>query len=917
MNDTASRAGDAEVAIILPVFNDEEWIASALASCIGQTLAEIEIIVVDDASTDATVSIVEQYQARDPRIRLIRQPENRTAFQARRVGIAAASAPYVLFLDGDDELLPDAAASTLSLARTETADVVGFASEVVKPDGTTGGGFQNSMKPRHVELTGDEIINKLYPVGQIAQGQLWRYLFERRLLTSAYASLPETLTLPRANDLPIAFLALMHASRYVSTSTALHRYYFRRGASGHQVSRINDYRFIASSIDSIDAIKQSVYQEADARAEGDSLRAAYDSTRLSVTGSVLEYVRDMVDLDLQNQCLNDLVRRVGLATLAAASADFAPKALPLLGSVVAPLSLANRPARHIVLRSTNLGTGGAQGVVVTQARHLTEAGFVVTIAVDSAPDTKFALPPGVQVFRITGLSMGQRITNFTAFCEDRNVEVVIDHYVLYNTRWPFFAIAAAEFEIPTIGWIHNFALRPVLDASGRLPFLDQFFPLLATLVVLSEADVAYWKLRGMPDVVYIPNPASPLLETLEIGRSPREAPIDRLELVWWGRLQQSTKQVRELITIASALRGLGVDFRVTVIGPDGPDLKAKQLHELADAHGVGDALETLGSLHGEELVSAVAHAHIFVSTSIIEGYPLALVEAQALGLPILMYDLPWLATIPGNTGLLTVPQGDARGAARALAALASDPDRYESMSLGALDAARRALAHDFRALYSDLVYGRLAPEHSPEPSHASMSLLLEQNTLFNERSVRRERRALDRARLDADKLREKADRLGRDLDDVRKRLSAQQDLVTSADGFRSNVPSVPRKGPKGWIQRFLPVTMRQSGFYARHQHQVITQQYDQIVKNQAAVNDHLARVASTLVGSQRRMQKEIGSASDRISRVGMEIETVSQRLRPLEQGLVDLNGNLEQRLSRISSESTEHQRSADGEETVH
>ena len=86
------------VSIIIPLFNDEDFVATALQSCLAQTLVDIEIICVDDASTDATVEIVEEIRRRDARVRLIRQPENRSAFQARRVGIEAANAPYILCL---------------------------------------------------------------------------------------------------------------------------------------------------------------------------------------------------------------------------------------------------------------------------------------------------------------------------------------------------------------------------------------------------------------------------------------------------------------------------------------------------------------------------------------------------------------------------------------------------------------------------------------------------------------------------------------------------------------------------------------------------------------------------------------------------------------------------------------------------
>ena len=207
------------VSIVVPVYNDEETIAATIESCLRQTLSTIEVICVDDASTDRSREIIERYQSVDPRIRLIAQDRNRSAFQARRAGVVAATAPYVLFLDGDDELAPDAADKTVAKARDSGADLVGFGVEVVNPNGRSGGAFEKRLQPSHQLLEGDDILPGLFPVGAPARGQLWRYLFSVGLLRIAYAQLPPDLEFYRANDLPIDYLAISAAQRYVSLPT--------------------------------------------------------------------------------------------------------------------------------------------------------------------------------------------------------------------------------------------------------------------------------------------------------------------------------------------------------------------------------------------------------------------------------------------------------------------------------------------------------------------------------------------------------------------------------------------------------------------------------------------------------------------------------------------------------------------------
>ncbi|RAF54686.1 glycosyltransferase family 2 protein, partial [Burkholderia multivorans] len=75
----------------MAVHNDEEFVARSVESALLQSEKDIEVIVVDDASTDETVTVVERY-AEDPRLKLIRLDSNRSAYQARRAGIDAARA---------------------------------------------------------------------------------------------------------------------------------------------------------------------------------------------------------------------------------------------------------------------------------------------------------------------------------------------------------------------------------------------------------------------------------------------------------------------------------------------------------------------------------------------------------------------------------------------------------------------------------------------------------------------------------------------------------------------------------------------------------------------------------------------------------------------------------------------------------
>ena len=89
------------ISLVVPVYNVQEYLPECLDSLLGQSFAAIEIILVDDGSTDASAEICDRYAARDGRIRVVHQ-QNAGVSKARNVGIRLARGKYLGFVDGDD-----------------------------------------------------------------------------------------------------------------------------------------------------------------------------------------------------------------------------------------------------------------------------------------------------------------------------------------------------------------------------------------------------------------------------------------------------------------------------------------------------------------------------------------------------------------------------------------------------------------------------------------------------------------------------------------------------------------------------------------------------------------------------------------------------------------------------------------------
>ena len=111
------------VSIIVPVYGTEAYLPACIDSIRNQSYKNIQIILVDDQSPDGCPEICDRYAQRDPRILVIHQ-ENKGVSGARNAGLACADGDYIMFVDSDDELYPDAVRAMLQDAAAFGADVV-------------------------------------------------------------------------------------------------------------------------------------------------------------------------------------------------------------------------------------------------------------------------------------------------------------------------------------------------------------------------------------------------------------------------------------------------------------------------------------------------------------------------------------------------------------------------------------------------------------------------------------------------------------------------------------------------------------------------------------------------------------------------------------------------------------------------
>lgn len=124
-----------KISVVIPLYNAEPYIGRCLDSVLRQSYKNIEIVIVDDASTDASLSVVQRYQTQNPSVTIISHKQNKGAMMSRKDGYTAATGECLMFVDADDTLPLDAVACLVAKQQETNADIVAGNVEKIYVDG--------------------------------------------------------------------------------------------------------------------------------------------------------------------------------------------------------------------------------------------------------------------------------------------------------------------------------------------------------------------------------------------------------------------------------------------------------------------------------------------------------------------------------------------------------------------------------------------------------------------------------------------------------------------------------------------------------------------------------------------------------------------------------------------------------------
>lgn len=263
-----------KISIIIPAYNVREYVGDTIESVLAQSYQNLEIIAVDDGSTDGTEEIIDRYAAKDSRIKVIHQ-ENSGVTAARLRGVREAAGEWIGFVDGDDAIDPDMYEQLLRNALEHRADISHCGYRMVFPDGRVNEFYNTGILVKQDRVTAlKELLS-----GKRIEPSLCSKLFRKELFHRLLHDNLLDVNIRNNEDLLMNYWLLTTANALVFEDLCLYHYIIRKDSASR--AKLNKHKIY----DPIH-VKEIILQTAPVEIRKDAQRA-YLNTCINVFHSLI------------------------------------------------------------------------------------------------------------------------------------------------------------------------------------------------------------------------------------------------------------------------------------------------------------------------------------------------------------------------------------------------------------------------------------------------------------------------------------------------------------------------------------------------------------------------------------------------------------------------------------------------------
>lgn len=672
----AGVSGDApKVSVIVPNYNNEIYLDKCLTSLVGQTLHDIEIIVVDDGSTDDSVAVVKAFANRDQRVNLISLQDNMSLHMARKAGVAAATGNYIMFLDSDDYYLPDACHKAFE-AINGKYDFVEFNLRLLTPSGGDHAGdyelaqWLNRGKPCAYE--GYAIIRAIYyehGFTDIVSNKIFAAVF----LKAAFAEMKDIYMLGGEDN----YEGVVLFSRAKSAAKIGDYIYVYRRGSGTTSGRA------APAGREFAPLRLEAYKAIEEYAIANNLNIHLEWIRSPFLDSSVAWFKGafagfgLKPLKMTAECF-------GIAEVIATMA----KQWEYEWEVVAKKYfshkhqfISKRPIKRVGIIIHNLDSGGSQHVALNEAIALRESGYEITFFLCEPGGNESKLPTDIRRVYCGRMDYNQCDLKKRLHALNRSLMQEKMDIILYHSSWDrallWHMILFQYYQIPVIVFNHTTFYNELLNEGSNYGLVPRQEVLKCAdgVIVLSRTDELYYRCLGI-NAQAIPNPV-PIVGMCVSAEDRESEKRDTIIVV--GRFGDLTKNIKDCLLAFAEIIKKKPTARMLFAGNFvNAGAFERDFHSLAVKLGIIDRIEMSG--WQENMSPFFNKACAMLSTAWHESFCLSAVEAQAHGLPVVLYDLP-IMPAEDNPSMIRVPIGNYKAAAAEIVALLENGERLRELSV--------------------------------------------------------------------------------------------------------------------------------------------------------------------------------------------------------------------------------------------
>ena len=800
----------AKVSIIVPVCNTGKYVDKCLTSLLNQTLDDIEIICIEDASNDNSAEILKKYEKKCDNIKCIYHKKRGGAALARKDGVLASTGKYIMFVDSDDFIEETGCENAYNGIRKNNTDIVQFNTIVENcanlPESRIESN-QKALEPYKGLIKGDLLKKCL--CDSMFSFTLWNKIYDGNLVRTALSKSGDYY-FPKTDDLYGAFFILDMAETYSSIDDVIYHYDFGLGTTGHNTMTFEEYKKCCYS--------SWVYNELYKYVE------SLDYQKYKYT-EVLEVIKEklineqigkwssLVPNELKVQALvewekewNTLPKSELFAELANHLWNQKKQFYKYLVDFF-QIKKTQKPIKTIALYYHCIVNGGAERVVAELCTILSKKYKVILVTDEKKRDNEYYINPEVERFFLP--SFKESIMNYKdrsrclyELIETHKIDAFINSQWLHpGAFWDALCIKSHKNNVAYITHTHSFCGTLWQSSYNDIVEYWKYYQINDAIITLSTTDQIYWS-HVNDDVYYIPNPCldNKITEKVNYGKGQKH-------ILWIGRIS-GEKQPGDVVEIANYLKPYNIDAVFHIVG-DGEMSKVEKLQNKIKEYELEDCVKLEGfHINPDEFYKK---GHILLSTSEYEGFPLVPFEAASYGIPTILYDLPWVEYFNIIEGWHKVPQKDCKAAAEVIAKLLNNEKLWEECSEKTYNSFMRYKEFDILSMWSN-VFENIKNGTSPEINYNKDSnrILFDQIALFHARMIEKTRD--EQASIEKKKNKEikkikksKRYRLGNKIADlyitVRKK---RKNIIHKTNVFaKVTLPNLFRKKPK--VSIIVPV----------------------------------------------------------------------------------------------------------------